>query len=50
MVVNSTNINKTNSHISPKESLNRDGGQLIPPISTKPTIASRKKVLIDNTL
>jgi hypothetical protein len=24
MVVNSTNINKTNSHISPKESLNND--------------------------
>jgi hypothetical protein len=27
MVVNSTNINKTNNHISPKESLNSDGGQ-----------------------
>ena len=27
MVVNSTNINRTNSHISPKESLNGDGGQ-----------------------
>jgi hypothetical protein len=27
MVVNSININKTNSHISPKESLNNDGGQ-----------------------
>jgi hypothetical protein len=27
MVVNSININKTNSHISPKESLNSDGGQ-----------------------
>jgi hypothetical protein len=27
MVVNSININKTNSQISPKESLNRDCGQ-----------------------
>jgi hypothetical protein len=27
MVVNSTNINKTNNHISSKESLNGDGGQ-----------------------
>ena len=27
MVNNSTNINKTNNHISPKESLNGDGGQ-----------------------
>jgi hypothetical protein len=34
MVVNSININRTNNHILPKESLNRDGGQLIPPIST----------------
>ena len=24
---NSTNINKTNNHLSPKESLNRDGQQ-----------------------
>ena len=27
MVNNSTNINKTNNHISPKESLNSDGQQ-----------------------
>ena len=27
MVNNSTNINKTNNHLSPKESLNRDGQQ-----------------------
>jgi hypothetical protein len=27
MVNNSTNINKTNSHLSPKESLNNDGQQ-----------------------
>jgi hypothetical protein len=27
MVVNSTNINKTNNHIPPKESLKSDGGQ-----------------------
>jgi hypothetical protein len=25
---NSTNINKTNNHLSPKESLNRDGQQI----------------------
>ena len=25
MVINSTNINKTNNHLSPKESLNSDG-------------------------
>ena len=34
MVNNSTNINKTNNHLSLKESLNSDGQQL----STKPTI------------
>ena len=28
MVINSTNINKTNNHLSPKESLNSDGQQL----------------------
>ena len=27
MVNNSTNINKTNNHLSPKESLNNDGQQ-----------------------
>jgi hypothetical protein len=27
MVNNSTNINKTNNHLSPKESLNSDGQQ-----------------------
>jgi hypothetical protein len=27
MVNNSTNINKTNTHLSPKESLNNDGQQ-----------------------
>ena len=27
MVINSTNINKTNNHLSPKESLNSDGHQ-----------------------
>ena len=27
MVVNATNINKTNNHLSPKESLNSDGQQ-----------------------
>ena len=27
MVNNYTNINKTNNHLSPKESLNRDGQQ-----------------------
>ena len=27
IVNNSTNINKTNNHLSPKESLNRDGQQ-----------------------
>jgi hypothetical protein len=29
MVNNSTNINKTNNHFSPKESLNSDGQQLV---------------------
>ena len=28
MVNNSTNINKTNNHLSPKESLNSDGKQV----------------------
>ena len=28
MVNNSTNINKTDNHLSPKESLNSDGQQL----------------------
>jgi hypothetical protein len=28
MVINYTNINKTNNHLSPKESLNSDGQQL----------------------
>jgi hypothetical protein len=28
MVINSTNINKTNNHLSPKESLYSDGQQL----------------------
>jgi hypothetical protein len=28
MVINYTNINKTNNHLSPKESLNSDGHQL----------------------
>ena len=27
MVINSTNINKTNNNLSPKESLNSDGHQ-----------------------
>jgi hypothetical protein len=27
MVINYTNINKTNNHLSPKESLNNDGKQ-----------------------
>ena len=27
MVINSININKTNNHLSPKESLNSDGQQ-----------------------
>jgi len=36
---NPTNINKTNNHLSPTESLNSDGQQ-IPPISTKQTITS----------
>ena len=27
MVINSTNINKTNNHLSPKERLNSDGQQ-----------------------
>jgi hypothetical protein len=30
MVNNSTNINKTNNHISPKESLSSDGQQFHP--------------------
>jgi hypothetical protein len=29
MVNNSTNINKINNHLSPKESLNSDGQQLL---------------------
>ena len=37
MVNNSTNINKTNNHLSPKESLSIDPST-IPPISTKWTI------------
>ena len=28
MVIDYTNINKTNNHLSPKESLNSDGQQL----------------------
>jgi hypothetical protein len=28
VVINYTNINKTNNHLSPKESLNSDGHQL----------------------
>jgi hypothetical protein len=28
MVINYTNINKTNTHLSPKDSLNSDGQQL----------------------
>jgi hypothetical protein len=28
MVINYANINKTNNHLSPKESLNSDGHQL----------------------
>jgi hypothetical protein len=28
MVMNYTNINKTNNHLTPKESLNSDGHQL----------------------
>jgi len=28
MVINYTNINKTNNHLSPKESVNSDGHQL----------------------
>jgi hypothetical protein len=28
MVINYTDINKTNNHLSPKESLNSDGHQL----------------------
>ena len=64
MVNYSTNINKTNNHLSSKESLNSDGPlfhqyqqneqsplkrkykqwwSTIPPISTKPTITSKKK-------
>ena len=39
MVNNSTNINKTNNHLSPKESLNSDGHHL----STKPTTTSHLK-------
>ena len=27
MIINSTNINKSNNHLSPKESLNNDGQQ-----------------------
>ena len=38
MVNYSTNINKTNNHLSPKESLNSDGQLSILPISTKQTI------------
>ena len=38
MVNNSTNINKMNNHLSPKESLNCDGQQFNKPISTKQTI------------
>ena len=40
MVNNSTNINKTNNHISLKECLSSDGQQFHP--STKQTITSHK--------
>ena len=55
MVNNSTNINKTNNNLSPKESVNSDGQQFknnnlskesdstIPPISTKQTILPKER-------
>ena len=42
MVNYSTSINKTNNHLSSKESLNSDG-QLILPVWTKQTITSDLK-------
>ena len=45
MVNNSTNINKKNNPLSPKESLNSDGQQFsdCQPISTKQTIICHLK-------
>ena len=42
MVNYSTSINKTNNHLSPKESLNSDGATILP-VSTKQTITSHLK-------
>ena len=38
MVNNSTNINKVNNHLSPKESLNSDDQQLYQPLNIKKTM------------
>ena len=42
MVNYSTNINKTNNNVSPKENLSSDGQQF-PPISTKQAIIPHLK-------
>ena len=47
MVNNSTNINKTNNNLSPKESF-KQWWSTIPPISTKQTIISHLKKALNS--
>jgi hypothetical protein len=44
MVNNSTNINKTNNHISPKESLKSDGQQFHPYQQNKQSHFTKEKL------